>query len=90
MAGATLTREDVTFGKRVKIWFPFLLRVQTQTITVEGTEYAVSTSRSAFDGENTRVRPAPPELVDLPVCDANAGIAALLDVLNARTGGEQD
>lgn len=90
MANATLTRDDVTFGKRWKVWLPFLLRLQVQTITVEGTEYGVYTSRSVFDGETTQVRPAHPELVNLPVCDADAGIAALLDVLNTRSGGEQD
>lgn len=40
------------------------------------------TVRSANVGENTQVHPADPKLVDLPVRGAEAGITALLDVLN--------
>lgn len=90
MAGATLTRDDVTFGKRRKIRVPFLLRAEIQVITVGGTEYEVITTKSAKIGEKTAVLLAEPKLVDLPVRDADAGIAELLDVLNARNGGEQD
>ncbi len=81
-----LTTAHVTFGKRKKIWVPFLLRAQVQRITVGRRQFDTYTAKCAINGETTEIHE---ELVKLDVRDPEAGIAALLDVINAQRA-EQD
>ena len=88
MSNTPLTTADVTFGKRRKFWVPFLLRAQVQRITVGGRQFDMYTAKCAINGETTEVC-GHEELVKLDVRDPEAGIAALLAVLNAQRA-EQD
>jgi hypothetical protein len=88
MSESRLTRADVTLGKRNKFGFPFLFRIRRQQITVDGATYGVYTSKLPSHRE-TEVLAENPPLVKLTVDDVDAGIDALLDVLNARRA-EQD
>jgi hypothetical protein len=81
---STLTRADVTFGKRKTICVPFLLCAHMYPIEIAGKRYEMITVKSAIGLREFTQICAVDYPVTLDVRDAEAGVSALLDRLNAE------